>query len=138
MKKRRSGFTLIELIVVIAIIGVLAAILVPSMLGYVKKSKVSSANSEANTYQKAITPSSVGTEIGKEVVWNKITHFLDKSRKATFKAQCDGGAVKAVAVCPNSTYTGTYPSGVVTVDNYKEYKGDYEKALTDALAKVPD
>ena len=33
--KSRKGFTLIDLIVVIAILGILAAILVPSILGFV-------------------------------------------------------------------------------------------------------
>lgn len=50
----RKGFTLIELIVVIAIIAILAAVLLPQMGGFTKKAKNSNTLSEAKNIATAM------------------------------------------------------------------------------------
>jgi type IV pilus assembly protein PilA len=54
MKKVQQGFTLIELMIVVAIIGILAAIAVPAYQDYTIKSRVSEAASMASAARTAI------------------------------------------------------------------------------------
>ena len=48
-KMNKRGFTLTELVIVIVIIAILAAVLIPSMTGYVNRAKKSNAQSEASS-----------------------------------------------------------------------------------------
>jgi prepilin-type N-terminal cleavage/methylation domain-containing protein len=53
-KGRRGGFTLVELIVVIVIIGILAAIAVPSLVGYIDKARSDGAKIEGASVERAL------------------------------------------------------------------------------------
>ena len=147
MKTRKNvkGFTLVELIVVIAIIGVLAAILVPSMLGYVKKANVSAVNSNAKTiYNAAATAVTDCDTNGKDITaapatdkGNCIAKLEDTSgasndfftyfNKAigTLPSTISNVQIKIVSnavtdtACKKGSYWGRYPTAT-TEDNATE------------------
>jgi type IV pilus assembly protein PilA len=56
LKKRFKGFTMIELIIVMAILAVLCGVLVPNGIAWIRDSKIKTCNSEAKTiFNTAVT-----------------------------------------------------------------------------------
>ncbi|MGE4282260.1 MAG: type II secretion system protein [Clostridia bacterium] len=115
--KENKGFSLIELIVVIAILGVLAGVAAPNVIGYIDMSKrkadIASARTIANTVMASIAagetsiPSSDGTYAVSE-----LTEVIDKLQSAP-KPQYDTDAEFIVGISSN----GAVRVGVGTNDD---------------------
>ena len=99
--KKQGGFTLIELMIVVAIIGILAAIAVPQYQTYTRKAKFTEVVQAAEGFKSAV-----------EIC---IQNRPDPT--VTTVTGCGNGGTGGVGAAPSAFPSGTRVSSVTVADN---------------------
>ena len=105
-----KAFTLIELIVVIAIIGVLSCILIPTLTGFAKEARVNAAITDARTIKQAVEFSLVNhlaiSDTDPSAAFNKIL-YLDQNKDKSKREYEMVGAFTSYSWCVYKTEKGS-------------------------------
>jgi type IV pilus assembly protein PilA len=106
MKKQQAGFTLIELMIVVAIIGILAAIAIPQYADYTQRTKLAGAVAGMATYKTtvALCIQDLGTLTGCSHNTNGIPNTIAAGNAGATIAYVDGVTVADGVI--NVTSTG--------------------------------
>jgi general secretion pathway protein G len=115
---RKTGFTLIELVIVIAVIAILAALLVPTIIGQVERARTSRAESDVGELARAIARMRTDTSVS-------ITGCVDNLNNLTALT----GTAANTACTPTGAFSGSLVACAAAKPGYPCWGGPYTGTL---------
>ena len=144
MKKTNKGFTIVELIIVIAVIGILAAILIPAFSNIIEKANAKSAYSDARGALSTYLANTSTDEEGVTVPEGTI--FIVYKAKKFHQFKYEDGQLKVDGDPEDATYNGDEvippeaPEGYDVVPREIDHDDDPETAdvANPAMNLIPE
>ena len=128
-KKKNSGFTLVELIIVIAILGVLMAVLIPQYIQYVEKARAGVCSSNCAQQERMLNM---------EIYTGADASKLPKTVSFTDSKLCPSGGTVVASLLDGIYAVNCDKHGTIKYTPPEHHEREFAKLLKECQGMTPD
>ena len=115
--KNNKGFSLVELIIVIAIMAILVGVMAPQLIKYIEKSKVSSDTQAADSIHTAVLTAMMDPEVVNDKSYNAEFSGYNSTATSATSLKTTAGANKPIASAAGEILGGSFVTDTLKSTN---------------------
>lgn len=136
-KNNKKGFTIVELVIVIAVIAILAAVLIPTFAGIVSKANASKALQEAQNAIKVVTAeyAAKGETVSEATIYCYDKAVTESDAKVEYTVSYKNGEIGEVKKQTVDLAAGTIYAAADIIDKTETINTDLGKNIVVVVTK---